>query len=71
VVQGSGKGPVGAQPQGARPGGQGNVAQMAAYGQGTRRGPPTGGMAPQTSVVGNQPRPPGPGGPPRLSPGVG
>jgi hypothetical protein len=66
-----GKGPFGAQPQGGRPGGQGNVAQMAAYGQGTRRSPPPQGMGPQTSVVGNQPRGPGPGGPPRLSPGVG
>lgn len=69
---GPGKGPFGAQPQGGRPGmGGGNVAQMAAYGQGTRRGPPTQGMGPQTHLVGNQPSPVGPGGPPRLSPGVG
>jgi len=71
VVPGPGKGPFGAQPQGGKPGGQGNVAQMAAYGQGTRRGPPTGGMGPQTHLVGNQPRGPGPGATPRLSPGVG
>jgi hypothetical protein len=73
VPASGGKGPFGAQPQGSRPGGNrgGNVAQMAAYGQGTRRGPPTGGMAPQTALTGNQPGPPGPGGPPRLSPGVG
>lgn len=73
VVPNMGKGPFGAQPPGGPPGGNrgGNIAQMAAYGQGTRRGPPPGGMGPQTSVVGNQPRVPGPGGPPRLSPGVG
>jgi hypothetical protein len=72
VVGGPGQGTFGAQPQGGRQGApQGNVAQMASYGQGTRRAPPPQGMGPQTHVVGNQPRAPGPGGPPRLSPGVG
>jgi hypothetical protein len=70
VVGGPGRGQFGAQPPGGKPGG-GNVAQMAAYGQGTRRGAPPGGMGPQTAVVGNQPGGPGPGMPPRLSPGVG
>lgn len=61
----------GAQPRGGPQNAGGSVTDLAAYGQGTRRGAPPGGMAPQTHLVGNQPSRPGPGGPPRLSPGVG
>lgn len=72
LVTGDGnKSNFGAQPRGGRPGMGGSVTSMASYGQGTRRSPPPQGMGPQTHVVGNQPRGPGPGGTPRLSPGVG
>jgi hypothetical protein len=67
---GGGEGTFGGQPRGGE-GMRGSVTQLAAYGQGTRRSPPAQGMGPQTHVVGNQPRPPGPGSTPRLSPGVG